>query len=166
MYRNINDFINDWALEVESTVKVFSAINDEVSHKKVHPDVRTLMRQAWHLTETLPEMGLKAGLFTENLLEGKPEPENMASLIEIYKNYANQLVKAAHSKWTDSVLEETIEMYGDSWTKGKTLQVFILHQAHHRGQITVVMRLLGLAVPGVYGPSKEDWMSYGMEVPV
>ncbi len=165
MYRNINDFLADWAYETELTIKVFSSISDEVYQKAIHEDVRSLERLAWHLTETLPEMGLNAGLFPENLLKDRLIPVGMAAIIEQYKNYADQLAKAVHSKWTDSGLTDTVEMYGDTWTKGKTLQVFVLHQAHHRGQMTVIMRLLGLQVPGVYGPSKEEWIAWGMPVP-
>jgi uncharacterized damage-inducible protein DinB len=31
-----------------------------------------------------------------------------------------------------------------------------LHSAHHRGQLTVYLRLLGAKVPSVYGPSADD----------
>jgi uncharacterized damage-inducible protein DinB len=30
------------------------------------------------------------------------------------------------------------------------------HLAHHRGQLTVYLRLLGQPVPAVYGPSADD----------
>ena len=30
------------------------------------------------------------------------------------------------------------------------------HQAHHRGQLTVYLRLLGVPVPAIYGPSADD----------
>ncbi|RPI24249.1 MAG: damage-inducible protein DinB [Acidobacteria bacterium] len=30
------------------------------------------------------------------------------------------------------------------------------HQAHHRGQLTVYLRLNGVAVPSIYGPSADD----------
>lgn len=32
------------------------------------------------------------------------------------------------------------------------------HLVHHRGQLTVYMRLLDIPVPGVYGPSADDRM--------
>jgi uncharacterized damage-inducible protein DinB len=32
----------------------------------------------------------------------------------------------------------------------------ISHMIHHRGQLTVYLRLLGVAVPGMYGPSADD----------
>jgi len=31
-----------------------------------------------------------------------------------------------------------------------------LHSSHHRGQMTVYLRLLGARVPSVYGPSADD----------
>jgi uncharacterized damage-inducible protein DinB len=30
------------------------------------------------------------------------------------------------------------------------------HLAHHRGQLTVYLRLLGRTVPAIYGPSADD----------
>ena len=35
-----------------------------------------------------------------------------------------------------------------------------LHSAHHRGQLTVYLRLLGAKVPSVYGPTADD-QSFG-----
>ncbi len=49
------------------------------------------------------------------------------------------------------------DRYGDKWSRGKTLGMLVTHQIHHHGQLTVVMRLAGLKVPGVHGPAKEEW---------
>ena len=54
-------------------------------------------------------------------------------------------------------------MYGQQWKNGTTLRALISHQAHHRGQLTVLMRQAGLRVPGIYGPAREDWASMGMK---
>lgn len=32
----------------------------------------------------------------------------------------------------------------------------LTHSAHHRGQLTVYLRLLGAKVPALYGPSADD----------
>lgn len=47
-------------------------------------------------------------------------------------------------------------MYGEIWKINKVLSVVVKHQTHHRGQLTVIMRLAGLKVTGVYGPAKEE----------
>lgn len=36
------------------------------------------------------------------------------------------------------------------------IQDTLLHWAHHRGQMTVYLRLLGAKVPAIYGPSADD----------
>jgi uncharacterized damage-inducible protein DinB len=36
------------------------------------------------------------------------------------------------------------------------IQDSLLHLAHHRGQMTVYLRLLGAKVPAIYGPSADD----------
>ncbi len=36
------------------------------------------------------------------------------------------------------------------------LRETINHWAHHRGQMTVYLRLLGAKVPSIYGPSADD----------
>jgi len=36
------------------------------------------------------------------------------------------------------------------------IQDTFLHWAHHRGQMTVYLRLLGAKVPAIYGPSADD----------
>jgi hypothetical protein len=41
--------------------------------------------------------------------------------------------------------------------RGKVLrQHLVSHAAHHRGQLTVYYRMLGVPVPGLYGPSADD----------
>jgi len=57
------------------------------------------------------------------------------------------------------------EMYGETWPRGRTLSSIAGHQAHHRAQMMVIMRLVGLQVPGVYGPAKEEWQAFGMPAP-
>lgn len=41
-------------------------------------------------------------------------------------------------------------------SKKDTLAPLINHQVHHRGQLTVYMRLNDIPVPSIYGPSADD----------
>lgn len=41
--------------------------------------------------------------------------------------------------------------------RGSLLRRFLIsHTAHHRGQLSVYYRMLGVPVPGLYGPSADD----------
>lgn len=162
MYRSIDDFLNDWRNESEATLKIFTSITDQVSKETLHEDVRSLGRLAWHLTQTITEMGCKAGLFQSDELEHQDIPLSIAELVASYQNYCTLMGRTVQLKWTDSSLSEKLPMYGEPWEKGKILRVMIAHQSHHRGQMTVIMRLLGLPVIGVYGPSKQEWTEMGL----
>ena len=165
MYRSIEDFIKDWEQESEGSVKIFTSLTDGILKETIHENVRSLGHLAWHLTQTITEMGKRAGLFAEDELEEKPLPTSAMEILDVYKQYSVLLSRALRLKWTDSNLTDQVDMYGESWEKGKVLRVLIAHQTHHRGQMTVIMRMLGLPVPGLYGPSKEEWAEFGMVAP-
>ena len=80
---------------------------------------------------------------------------------------------AMHDRAAASVREAlagaTPERMGERWRlragdqvfiddrRGKVLrQNLVSHIAHHRGQLTVYYRLLGVPVPGMYGPSADE----------
>lgn len=162
MYYKLSDFISDWNYESESTIKIFSNLTDNSLSKRIHEKVRTAGRLAWHITTTIPEMMNRTGLIIENVREDLPLPTKVVDLVEAYKSVSNDLVNQIRSTWTDESLLREDDMYGEMWARGKTLSVLITHQIHHRSQLTIIMRLLGLKVIGVYGPSNEEWAAYGM----
>lgn len=165
MYRSINDFQTDWKYETEGTASIFTQLSEDTRGQHIHAGVRSLERLAWHLVQTLTEMGHRAGLFTEDVLEHESIPQDVATIVSTYNDYREQLAKAVNSKWTDSSLDDKVDMYGEQWSKGTILRILINHQTHHRGQMTVIMRVLDLPVPGLYGPSKEEWIEMGMQAP-
>lgn len=162
MYYKLSDFISDWNYESESTVKVFSNLTDESLSKKVHEKVRTAGRLAWHITTSIPEMMNRTGLKIESVKENSPIPATVSELVDAYKSVSQALAAQVKANWDDAVLMKEDDIYGEMWAKGKTLGILITHQIHHRAQLTVVMRLLELKVPGIYGPSNEEWVTYGM----
>ena len=50
----------------------------------------------------------------------------------------------------------TTPMYGENWKKGFSLWVTIAHQAHHRGQLTVYLRMFDVKIPKLYGPTADE----------
>jgi len=83
-------------------------------------------------------------------------------LIEGYKMTAQSLTDIV-SKWKDADLNEMIEFNGRPMSKGTLLHAVIMHQAHHRGQLSVLMREAGVSPVGIYGPTVEEWVSMGKE---
>jgi uncharacterized damage-inducible protein DinB len=162
MYRTIEDFITDWGYESESTLKLFRNISNDALNKKDHENVRSIAVLSWHITITLSEMLNKAGLKVTGPDEHSKAPQTITEIISEYENSAKSVTEQVKKQWTDASLNEEANMYGQNWKNGVTLSILIKHQAHHRGQLTVLMRQAGIKVPGVYGPSKEEWVEYNM----
>jgi uncharacterized damage-inducible protein DinB len=166
MFRTIEDFVSVFNDEADSTRQMLAVMTDESLKQAIHNDHRTVGRLAWHLAQTIPEMLGKTGLKCAGPDEHAPVPLTAEAIQEAYDVAAKSLpaaVKAAG--WTAATLDEKRPMYGEEWTVGYTLRAFILHQVHHRGQISVLLRQAGVKIPGLYGPTKEDWAKYGMPAP-
>ncbi|MGE5846592.1 MAG: DinB family protein [Ignavibacteria bacterium] len=163
MYNSIDEFIKDWNQESEATLKIFNSITDESLNRSFENYRRTIGCLAWHITGAVREMMRTAGMAVDAAEESDPQPDTEAKIINEYKKASENLIEKIEREWSDSVLKEKVNMYGEMWTKGNVLKVLIIHQIHHRAQITVLMRLAGLKVPGIYGPSYEEWKQFGME---
>jgi uncharacterized damage-inducible protein DinB len=163
MYRRIDDFLADWKQESEGTLKLLGALTDASLSQKVCAEGRTLGFIAWHLVLTLGEMPARAGLIFDAPPEDSPEPSRAAGIVERYRSCALALAEKVRESWTDAQLDDDLSLYGSTWKKGAVLSTIISHEAHHRGQMTVLMRQAGIKVPGVCGPSREEWAMFGME---
>lgn len=162
MYRVIDDFLQDWAYESEATLKLFNNLTQPSLQQKVTPQGRSLGRLAWHLVLTLPEMLNRTGLNVEGPAEDAEIPKTVKQIIDAYRQAAKAVSRQVKKNWKDLDLLDDVDMYGEKWKKGKVLLSLILHQTHHRAQMTVLMRQAGLKVPGIYGPSREEWQEMKM----
>lgn len=167
MFRYIADFENIWQQEAEKTLQILDAIPEAAAGTAVSPEDRDLRRLAWHLVETVVEMPGNLGLKVEGFA-GEPfktvPPESMKAIRDTFKAVSESLLTQVKGL-NNAALGTNYPFYGMTWTGGFALFVLVTHQSHHRGQMTVLMRQAGLKVPGVYGPSRDDWAAYGMPVP-
>lgn len=165
MIRSIADFEALWQMELDATLKILKNITTASLDQAVHPDVRSLGRSAWHIVTSIPEMAGRTGLKLAGPHHEAPIPATAAEIVDAYATVARSVLENVKTHWTDKDLLVEDDMYGEKWARGKTLDVLVTHQIHHRAQMLVVMRLLGLSVPGIYGPTKEEWSTYGMPPP-
>ncbi len=165
MFTTIDHFKAAWAKESGNTRKFMEALTDASLHQAVADDHRTLGRMAWHIAQSIPEMGNRTGLNVKGPAEDAPVPDTAVKIKEAYDEAASSLLEEVASKWNDDTLQKTDEMYGETWKRGLTLRILIDHEIHHRGQMTVLMRQAALKVPGIYGPAKEEWDQFGMKEP-
>jgi uncharacterized damage-inducible protein DinB len=165
MFRQLDDFLKAYEETRKSTERVFAALTDHNLDQCIADGHRTLGHIAWHIVTSVPEMMSRTGLGMSSVAHDAPPPGRKEAIIGGYSAVASELVEALRSGWNDRTLTETDDMYGERWPRGFTLAVLLNHEIHHRGQMTVLLRQAGAHVPGIFGPSKEEWSQYGMEPP-
>ncbi len=162
MYRLVEDFLTDWNYESEITLKLLSNLDDISLNIQVHPKIRTISNLAWHIVSTPNEMLERAGLKMTGIDHESLAPKTIIEILNSYKIVMEQ-VNLHVPEWNDSDLLNKVNMYGEDWRKGVVLSVLIKHQAHHRGELLMLMRMNDLPVIGVYGPTFEEWQKMGMK---
>ena len=90
----------------------------------------------------------------------KPPQEASADLIKALDEAAAE-ARAALEKTTDEHLETTWKLLARGnvvWegSRKEIIQDTISHWSHHRGQMTVYLRLMDAKVPALFGPSADE----------
>jgi uncharacterized damage-inducible protein DinB len=165
MIRTISDFEHLWSQELEATQKILKHLTDKSLSQAVDLEGRNIGRLAWHLVTTIPEMMSRTGLSFTGVKHEDPVPATAKEIFKAYNDVAIAVLNQVKSRWNDATLEVKDDMYGEQWKRGDSLLSLVLHQTHHRAQITVLMRQAGLDVPGVYGPARQEWGAFGMKPP-
>ncbi|KEQ24126.1 DinB family protein [Paenibacillus tyrfis] len=160
MFTTITNFVAEWEKEAELTVQVLNGLTDESLQRRIDADRRTLGALAWHLVTSIDFM-TSLGLDFEGVDEGAKAPESAGGIAEAYRHISRALLEAVKTQWTDDNLLETRALAREEWRNGDLLRFSLIHQAHHRGQMTVLMRQAGLRPPEIYGPTYETWVEKG-----
>ncbi|RJP77182.1 MAG: hypothetical protein C4524_08645 [Candidatus Zixiibacteriota bacterium] len=165
MFTTLAEFEAVWTQESGNTRKILGALTDASLSREVSPRDRTLGRMAWHLACAIPEMARMIGLQVSGPEPDSLPPARAAEIFEAYDQASHSLLEQIRAHWTDETLKVEDDLYGERWSRAQTLAVVMVHEIHHRGQMTVLMRQAGLTVPGVYGPAREEWAAYGRPEP-
>jgi uncharacterized damage-inducible protein DinB len=161
MFSRMKDFSSTWDYEHKATLKILRALTPDSLGTSVNPGGRSLGRLAWHLVASLQEALRQLGMAEGGPRDDAPPPP-LAEMVAAYEQVSGAIAERMPREWTDDLLTGNVTLYGMTFTRGQLLGSLITHQAHHRGQMTVLMRQAGLRVPGVYGPAREEWAAMGM----
>jgi uncharacterized damage-inducible protein DinB len=91
----------------------------------------------------------------------KPVPLNTSAELVAALDKAVATARQALQSTTDAHLETPWRLLAGGQLafeqpRHQVIRDTFLHSAHHRGQMTVYLRLLGSKVPSVYGPTADD----------
>ncbi len=162
MFRTIEDFKAEWSEEAALTQRVLDGLSDASLQTSVMEGRRTIGQLAWHLAQSVHYMSALGLTLSEPAGEDRA-PESAAAIADAYRRVSSSLLDAVLTQWDDGKLLDVQQLFGGEYANGASLRFTIMHQAHHRGQLTILMRLAGLQPPDVYGPTYESWIGQGME---
>ena len=155
MYRNLNDFIQEWEKNCAGTLAIFESITDEKKYVSIVEGHSSLEFLSWHLTAAPAYFLGQAGFSLEVELDPINTPATISEIISKYKAVSDNVVKVVQENLSDEKLLTEVTSHGQLTPIGAILRLMVDHQTHHRAQMQVLLRQAGLPVPGVMGPTKE-----------
>ena len=153
----------DLEQELATTRRVLERVPDEHWDWAPHEKSMTLGRLAGHLAELtfLAKSVVEEDVFDVATHPRPAGPTSRDENLRLYDQGVAALVAAVNAA--------PAEAWGQTWTLQANGQVFISmpraaalrlmgisHPIHHRGQLTVYLRLLGVPLPSVYGPTADE----------
>ena len=91
--------------------------------------------------------------------EKQPVAKSGAELLKMFDENASQARAALHRATEGAMQKDWAFKYaGGSFAYSRTRWVrsFLNHMIHHRAQLGVYLRLNGIPIPGMYGPSADE----------
>ena len=147
--------------EMALTRKAIARVPSEKGDFKPHPKSFSLA----HLTQLVATMpGWITNMATETELDLARQPGYSNQRTEALLETFDQLVtdaRAALARSSDADLEVPWSLkHGDrvllTSPRGTNIRQTINHLIHHRGQLTVYLRLVDVPVPSMYGPTADE----------
>lgn len=147
-----------WDHENASTIKVLKAIPNAHITLKPHPRGWKLRDLAWHLVTS--ERWFCTGPLGITAPGPDPAPKdrppNSGAAMAAAREASHAALASAVREKGAAWLDQEVDMYGTRMSREEVLRLMLRHEAHHRGQLSVFLRLAGAKVPGVYGPSADE----------
>lgn len=159
------DLIEAFELESLSTKKILERVAFEHAAWKPHEKSMSFGRLATHIAE-LPvwinriliadTFDFATAVFAPNVAKDKED------LMKIFEDHYANALAALHAVSNDAYLvEDWKAVRGEITVSATSRKVAIRHWTinhtiHHRGQLSVYLRLLNIPVPGLYGPSADE----------
>jgi len=155
----------DFQEEMTNTRKLLERVPLDDAHRsfKPHPKSMELGNLAAHVAG-IPGW-IKMALDSEKLHIDPAgyKPETVSStkeLLEMFDKAVKQGAAAIESATDEAMQKNWTFEWGDQFAmtepRPKVVRSFINHLIHHRAQLGVYLRLNGIGIPGMYGPSADE----------
>jgi uncharacterized damage-inducible protein DinB len=163
MPSTVAEVLQEFELESATTRRLLERVPTDQLAWKPHPKSRSLGQLALHVAGgpgVIAQWALQDSMEMPDLGE-PPEPTSTNQIVVTHDDSVRK-VKDAVSAIGDAGLGAMWQLQSSGTTimalpKGVLIRSLALnHLYHHRGQLSVYLRLLNVPVPAIYGPSADE----------
>lgn len=160
----INSLLSEFENEAKTTRKHFERLPNDKLDWRPHQKSFTAIGLASHIVDCI---GWTESIFNEEEFDFDPgtykpyqaeSTNDLLSTLDQKIKIGTQALAGADEKSLDKPW--MLKIKGQVWFEKPRASVFrdfvLSHIIHHRGQFSVYLRLLDVAVPGSYGPSADE----------
>ena len=155
-------FLGALEREIPTTLRVLKAYPAAKADLKPHAKCKSAKELAWMFVteQKASEQALDGGIEFGNMPKG---PDTLGEVIRTYEQSSKAFMERVR-KTPEAELNKTVKFFvapkqmGDV-RKMDVLWNMLMDGVHHRGQLSVYLRMADGKVPSIYGPSADEpWM--------
>ena len=158
----VDSYLAEFDPEMATTRRMLERVPAEKFSWRPHGRSKSLGELATHITE-IPRFGTRMRQGDE-FAAGSDVPPPMKSAPEILARFDENVRKSreAIASMADDALERdfTVTRNGQPFfslkKRGVLRRLILNHMIHHRGQLSVYLRLNDVPLPAVYGPTADE----------
>ena len=154
--------LQEFENEAKTTRRVLERVPQDKLTWRPHPKSMSLGHLALHVAAS---PGVIAGWAAESVTEfsgqREPDPSSVSEIVATHDKSVEE-VRSTLGKLGDEGMARQWEGKAGGTTlmtmpRGALIRTLVLnHWYHHRGQLSVYLRLLDVPVPAIYGPSADE----------
>lgn len=149
--------------ELHLTRRLLERVPTEQFGWRPHPKSMPIGKLAWHMANLmafleLSQQGPETDMTTVQWPAAASTTDELLSRFDVTAASVQQAAASIedeqlHGAWTMRVGERVV----GTMPRTRVLRTLVLnHLIHHRGQLSVYLRLLDIPVPSIYGPSADE----------
>jgi uncharacterized damage-inducible protein DinB len=158
-----DQFIQTWEREFQTTMKVLKAYPEDQLDLKPAEKSRTARDLVWTFVgeQAVADMAMKGKI--DFSAGAPPAPKTMKEILGAYETMTKQNMEKVKNLSEDDYNSPIAFPAGPgkmmNIRKADVLWTTLMDMIHHRGQLSVYLRIAGGKVPSIYGPTADEpWM--------
>ena len=144
--------LDTYETEILKICTIWSAFPDTAMDFRPSPRSRTVLEQMEHQVQS--EGRWMTGMLGIDTGDPNPVEKTKKGYIEKYRSDATRRLEMLRVK-PEGWWRETTNFFDVPRSRAWVMTRRMNHSSHHRGQLIVYLRVLGLHVPSVYGPTAD-----------